>query len=689
MSGLMSRTPAVPAAVGLCVGIFFGVSLFPDLSSVAVAVIAICGVVAAVAVYLLWRNFAMAASVLAVGLGVLSGHNALPPSLPSNVVDTRGTAVGTVVKAKDTELTTRITVDVTSWTPHGDSVAVPVDFRLLVNTTSCATALRPGARVTLTGKIQPLTDNLDLPYQTDYNRYLFTEGVSGRMFVRTEDCTADDGDVPWFDDVVDTGRDIWLDAIVNAGFDEDASCFMLAIIGGEDGLLGEDLEEDFRQTGLSHILALSGLHVGVVVAVLAFLLYPVKLGRRLRYLYFGAVGFFVIVFALITGGSPSVCRAAAMCCVLMGARIFETQSNPFQSLSVAVIILLAVKPLWLYMPGFQLSVAAVLAIITFLPKLDFVPRSRPILRAVWLTMVLPVVAVVGTLVLTLFYFHAFSLNFWAANMLASVFVPLMVGLGIVAALISAVGLSPGLLSDAVNVLYALMRDSVSAISGAFPDSRIPLFPSDSQLVAMTLSLVIIGWLMWHYTRRRAVFSGIAIAALVVLAVLTPVDVPPRSELYVPRHKASTDIIVVHNGRGYLWSDARRKSDADETRRRMPTLYRDFFANRNISPDLAELSDGLNVDGLQRSGAVLTLNGRSIVVIDSLSAANTPGHVNLAIVTGRYKGNMPELVAALDADTLILHTSINHSRLKKFERQLDTLQVVRRTLASAPVIWQFR
>lgn len=687
MTRLFAKVPALPATVGLCAGILLSTDVFPDLTGSSAWICLIMAIVLGSLTIKLTKTAVFGLGIVSAGIGMVICTLGRTPQLPDYLADQHGTAEGTVIKAERTEETTRLVVDVTSWVPKGTDSINHVDFRILCTVRDFNDNLVPGVRLKMTGRLSPLSKDSDIPYQTDFNRYLKIEGVSGRMITYKDDYGIVDSNAPWLDRFTARCTKAWQSAICDAGFDEETTCFILAVIGGNDLLLSEDLEEDFRNTGLAHILAISGLHVGIIILILAFLLYPVKLAARGRNIYFILTGVAVIFYAVVSGGSPSAWRAAVMCCVLMGYRMLEVRANPFQSLSVAVYLLLIVNPLWFYLPGFRLSVCAVLAIITFGPALDFIPRRFRFLRFAWMTIILPLIAVIGTLAPTVFYFHSISLNFWISNIAGALFVPLLVASGFVSSLLALVGLSPGVLADFTDTLYSLLHNLVTYLSNAFPDSRLPVFMSAAGALGLCASVFCVGWLIRNYSPRRMA-ATLSVVLVIFIATADTGEALPASELYVPRHYGTTDVIIVHHNRGYIWTTASDKHSEADMRRNISTLYRDFLTNRGIGQDLPILNDGFDTPGLTRHGNTVTLNGRKITLVDNSELPDTD-HVDIAIVSELYNGSMNRLVKVIDADTIILHTSINFSRHEKFVRQLDTLGVPYRSLRVAPVVWQFQ
>lgn len=680
--------PAVPAAISLCIGIAGGFSYFQGASSgllwTLFAAFAIIGM-------LLSRRFhspVYAVTLPALFLGLALGCSSAPKPLPAAIEDTYGTLTGKVEKVTHTDESLRAVVHVESWTPKKDSVSLPMDFNVLCVMPGSMHDITEGSILTASGKINGLNPDFDIPYQTDYNRFLYIDKVVGRMSVYgSENRSVDNNHIPFTQRILNDMRRHWRAAIVEAGFDEPTTCFLTAVIGGDDILLNDDLEQQFRQTGLSHILAVSGLHVAIILFILAALLYPVKLIGRLRPVYFIALGMLVVLYALITGGSPSACRAAAMCCVLLGNRLFEVKVNPLQSLAVAIAVLLCIKPLWLFLPGFQLSVCAVLSIIAFSPLLTVIPHERRFLRFVWALVIIPIIALIGTLIPTLFYFHSFPVSFWLANVVASVFVPILIAIGFVASLLALIGCYLFPLTVIGDFLFSLMDRLVNGIAGLSDESQPGIFLDSGILVLIGVCILAVVWLVHKYNHLRGAI--VATLCLTVILIIPLTENPtPQSELYIPRYHDNTDVIVVHNGQAYLWTSAKLpvniESAKDETVRRYPY----FFRHRNLSTPPKLLTDGFDIEGLNLRNNILTINGRTIARIDNDSILPTGHHIDIALVSDHYRGDMAELLTSISPDSILLSPAIHTSRAAKYMRQLDDLDVSYRNLHDKGLVWLF-
>ncbi len=530
------------------------------------------------------------------------------------------------------------------------------------------------------GKLQPIYHDTDVPLQVDFNRFLYLDGIVARVTVySSEDYRIDNAGVGMVRRVIDDMQQRWRAAITDAGFDEDVTAFMLAVIGGDDMLLSEDMATQFREAGLSPVLAISGTHVGILLFVLSLFLLPLKLVFRLRWLYYAGLAALIVLYALITGGSPSACRAAATCCVVMGGFMMEGRLNMVQSLSCAVLILMVISPVMLFMPGFQLSVCAVAGIIAFRPLLEVVPKRYRLLRFVWVILWMPLIAMAGTLVPTLFYFHIISVNFWVANIVAAAFIPILLSVGFVCTLLSLSGFAPGWLAEATDAVYTAMTRAVGDVVNLFPSAQVAVWPSGLWLAMLCVILAGVVWLVWNYSHRRAAVVGVGALVLLWLVPVAEADALPATEVYVPGRFATTNIIVRDGGTCRVFTTAPDSSSVEALRQDMQVRYREFLLHRGVN-ELVITTDWPE--------EVFEICGPTIVKVDSVKAL-PDRHYDYALVTERFRGDLQTVFRGCQVDTVLLSGAIAPRRCKQLSWQLSQAGIPARSLRARGVVWQFQ
>lgn len=303
--------------------------------------------------------------------------------------------------------------------------------------------------------------------------------------------------------------------------DEDAFAVAAALIAGYKAEIDPDLRSSYASTGAMHVLAVSGLHVGIIYLMLNYAL------SFLNPLRFGFLSKVVIIisllwiYACVTGLPSSVIRACTMFSfVAIGTNLNRT-TNIYGSITASLLLLLLINPYLLTQVGFQLSYAAVIGIIFLQPRVyNLFPQSRFwLVDKIWAITAVSIAAQISTFPLTLFYFNQFPTYFMISNLVVIPAAMLIVPTGFVFLLMKGMGLSvvSGYIGDALDTILQTLNFSISKVE-ALPYSLI------DQLYITTPSfyliyLIIIGLSTGIVFRHKALlFTGLS-AAVMVLGII--------------------------------------------------------------------------------------------------------------------------------------------------------------------------
>lgn len=207
----------------------------------------------------------------------------------------------------------------------------------------------------------------DKEERLSYPDYLARQGIQYILSVKKngEMEALREGQGNYFKDLSFRLRD-YFRAILARYLSKNEMGLMQAILLGDRSSIAPPLRDLFIHTGTVHILAISGLNVGIVATLFFVILKLIPVGHRLQIFI---TMLLLIMYGFLTGGSPSVVRATIMAVVFLGSFIVEKETNTFNSLCLAAFIILLMNPLNLFDAGFQLSFICVLAIIFIYPLL--------------------------------------------------------------------------------------------------------------------------------------------------------------------------------------------------------------------------------------------------------------------------------------------------------------------------------
>jgi len=192
-----------------------------------------------------------------------------------------------------------------------------------------------------------------------------------------------------------------------------------ALLLGQKNNLDKEVSEAYSTAGAMHILAVSGLHVGIIYGFFFLFFRPYKLGAYKRMVYLTVVIFVIWTYAFLTGMSPSVMRSATMFTIVSLAQMRSSSPSIYNGLALSAVLLLLFDPNLIYAVGFQLSYAALTGILLFQPLLVnmWLPKNK-IVNKGWEITTVGIAAQLATFPISAYYFHTFPTYFILSNLVA-------------------------------------------------------------------------------------------------------------------------------------------------------------------------------------------------------------------------------------------------------------------------------
>lgn len=293
------------------------------------------------------------------------------------------------------------------------------------------------------------------PDEFDYPRYLLRRRISGvgfcssgnwKLLAHHRPLSLSQRALVWRERVLGLYHEL--------GFRGDELAVLSALTVGYKEELSEEIRESYSISGASHVLALSGLHIGFLYALLLFGLriFPDRWwGARLcRCLIIITL---LWAFAFFTGLSPSVVRSVLMCSLLVLSSIWGRESFSINTLAIAAFFMLLCRPSWLFDVGFQLSFCAVAAILLLQPDIyKILSPTHRMVRPVWTLLSVSLAAQIGTAPLVMLYFGRFSTHFLLTNLLVIVLVSVIMYGAVVMLLLTPFSLFQGWVAWLVKML---------------------------------------------------------------------------------------------------------------------------------------------------------------------------------------------------------------------------------------------
>ena len=255
--------------------------------------------------------------------------------------------------------------------------------------------------------------------------------------------------------------------IASIPFSEEGTAPLLkALLAGDRSSLPRSTVGIFRASGASHLLALSGLHIGIIYIIFKRLSMVAGNAPTVRVIRSMAIIAASLFYAVMTGASPSIIRAFLFITLNETASLLGRKKTPAGILAGALLIQLAFDPLQIRSVGFQLSYCAIAGIVVIYPKVSaWYPSSRfDPLKKIWDSAVLSIACQAFTAPLAWHYFHTFPRHFLITNLLAIPLTTVLMGAALLTVVLSAAGICPALLVRSVDYLCKTLVETLRIIS---------------------------------------------------------------------------------------------------------------------------------------------------------------------------------------------------------------------------------
>jgi len=277
--------------------------------------------------------------------------------------------------------------------------------------------LRNGDIVIVNGMLTPIYKNKN-PHTFDYKNYLRHHQIFHQVYVDSSKVLSHKKSNKLL--LLPIQFNNYAQQILKNNLSPENAGVAIGMITGSKNDIPTELLNTYSKVGVMHLLAVSGLHVGIISELLFFLFGQRKKQRKKKI----AVVFIIIgiwLFVLFTGSSASTVRAGLMFTLLNYARVSDKLYNPFNAVACSAFLLLVINPHYLFDLGFQLSYLAVISIIFFYPIIDNFADMRhanKLVRYVWQLFVLSLSANILIMPLTIYYFNQVPLTFPITNIIA-------------------------------------------------------------------------------------------------------------------------------------------------------------------------------------------------------------------------------------------------------------------------------
>ncbi len=563
-----------------------------------------------------------------LGIGILDGVFSRPLCPDYEQLKNEVAAEGVVRNIKNSTSGDRLIIEITSLYNKKGEIQKWNNFLLLVY--SDATTADIGKRVAIPFRdIQRIADS-ENTFQKGYAESLSKKGIFYSTRLPGKDIIVT-GKVFSLDAISANIRDSFVAFIEKQSLNKDTRTFIITLLTGDKEFLDQDTRDFFADAGIAHVLALSGMHIGIISGIFLFILFPLNFfGKYKLRLLLTAI--LLWIYAFITGLSPSIVRACIMASALITTIILERKNTALNSLCLAGFIILLFSPYALFEIGFQLSFLCVGSLILFADRLNPIDRRQH--RNLYNVIALIIATIITTFsswIVAAYYFNRFPTMFLPTNILTLPFIPVYITVALIYLFCCLIGFEVPFLADIINQTYKFFTEIVNGLS---QNSAIYL---DIPGISVFLWLAGLILLYFFLYKQKKIFWGSASLLFFISSIAIIISFPPE--------KMEKGILICNS-----------------------------YPNIEI-----KYSDGekeINIDVPVNALSVHNIKEKRIFVLDKekipdnvMSSTET---IDYLIISRKYKGNISNLKKLFNPKKIVIHSSMRRKRENRLILEAESI-----------------
>jgi len=390
----------------------------------------------------------------------------------------------------------------------------------------CFAELAFGDKIWINTRLQPISGPIN-PHEFDYRSFMTNRGISHQVYINDQKQYAFASASTDWTAVFTSSRDFLQAELNKLPLEKDRISVISALLLGQKQTLDPDLGKSFAAAGAMHVLAVSGLHVGLIFLILSKILFFFERVKNGPWVKAAILILLLWLYAGITGFSPSVLRATTMFTAIAIAQASTRRTNIYNTLAFSAIALVIVNPRIIYEVGFQLSYLAVVGIVFLQPRIyGWINSKNWLIDKAWQISSVSIAAQIATFPLSLYYFHMFPSYFLISNLIVIPLTGVVLSLGLIYFTVCWIPLFQNLIGHILSWSVDLLSTLVSWV-GNLAGSQIEI--GDLKVLQMLLLYGAIMTFIGYCVRYHLTWLKIAISCVIGMVSIAALTDEIRSE----------------------------------------------------------------------------------------------------------------------------------------------------------------
>ena len=481
------------------------------------------------------------------------------------------------------------------------------------------------------------------PYQFNYKKYLNKQQVHHQISTRNKEFLLLKNDTYSLRGLAFSIRSEINKALIEHNFSGDELAIINALLLGQRQEISKNIMQNYQNAGAVHILAVSGLHVGIILLILTFLLKPIEKLKHGKFIKLFLIVLLLWVFAFIAGLSASIIRAVTMFTAVAISLAINQPFSTYKALIISIFVLLLFDPFYLFNVGFQLSYLAVFFIIWTQPMLYKLWKpSFKLVDYFWRLLTVSLAAQIGVLPLSLYYFHQFPGLFFLTNLIIIPVLGIILGFGILVIVLALIKILPDIIIELYNKVISMLNSVVEWI--ATKESFLFQNISFSEISIVIYFLLVISFFKWIEIKKLS-YLKISLIAIIIFQVNLIVEkqISSTTKEFIVFNKTRQSILGNRTGQNLQLTHTL----ADTIDIKKENFLKSYLIGSETK--LTSVNNSLK--------NIYPVHNKYLLVIDSLGIYNSQNYSsNYILLIQSPKINLDRLIQNLNPEIIIADAS---------------------------------